>query len=183
MTTASEIDSLDPESDIIQLESGDRVVIQRLRTRQMFRLLKILTHGAGPALNTLTLGGETAEFITNLIAVTVMAIPNAEDETIDFVLSMVDSADTIDPPRTKADRARNDELRDNLATNLLNPSLDDLLSIIEIVIRKEAPEIAALGKRLGALLQTTLGNAPTAEPESLPESEKPKRSSRSTSKA
>jgi hypothetical protein len=185
MTTASEVDALDPESDIIQLESGDRVVIQRLRTRQMFRLLKILTHGAGPALNNLNVGADTAEFITQLIAVTVMAIPNAEDETIDFVLSMVDSADTIDPPRTKADRARNEELRDNLAANLLNPSLDDLLSIIEIVIRKEAPEIAALGKRLGALLQTTLGNAPTAEPEpeSLPEPEKRKPSSRSASKA
>lgn len=175
MTTVDEIKALTGEPEVLTIESGERIVIQRLRTRQMFRLLKILTHGAGPALGSLNFGAEDTEaFVASLLAITIAAIPNAEDETIEFVLSMVDSADTIEPPRSKGDRERNATLREGLADSLSNPSLDDLFTIIEVVIRKEAPEIAALGKRLAALLQTTLGNAPQPVEEA-----KPKRSSKS----
>lgn len=179
MTTASEISALTAEPDVLTLETGDRIIVQRLKTRQMFRLLKILTHGAGGALVGLDFSGEDPEgFVAQLLAITIAAIPNAEDETIEFIQSMVDSADAIEVPRSKGDRERNQIVRENLADHLSNPSLDDLITILEVVIRKEAPEIAALGKRLGALLQTTLGNAPQPSVE-----EKPKRSSRSTSKA
>ena len=46
----SDLDRIDPEGAVISLLDGTKVRVVRLRTRQFFRFLRILTHGGGEAL-------------------------------------------------------------------------------------------------------------------------------------
>ena len=86
----SEIDRIDPEPVIVKLSTGYEVGIQRLKTRQFFRLLKVLTRGVGPAMvqSGLDFGQDREAFGKNLLAMTLMAIPEAEQQFIEFLQSM-----------------------------------------------------------------------------------------------
>ena len=46
----SELDRIDPQPQQVTLSTGLEVDLVRMRTRQFFRLLRVLTHGAGPAM-------------------------------------------------------------------------------------------------------------------------------------
>src|ERR1700759_5288091 len=89
---ANEIDKLDPIPDHVILKSGLRVELESLRARQFFKLLRIVTHGALPGMRESGLfnmdGMDTDEFMGRLLSVTLLSIPDAEDETIDFVRSL-----------------------------------------------------------------------------------------------
>lgn len=157
MTTVSEdIDTLASEAGPITLESGDEVNVERLRTRQLFKLLKILTRGAAPILGEISWSAETSPelFSQQLLGALVVSIPEAEEEAMEFIRAMVTPIGLIERPRTEAERAENYAKQDALSWVLNNPSLDDTVSILERVIQVEAPEILALGKRLGLLLRT-----------------------------
>lgn len=175
MTTKNtDIDNIDAAPEPLVLTTGLPVLVERLKTRQTMRLLKILTAGAGPALADLRFDGDDTEGMTAQILGTILfAIPDAEEETIDFVQSMVIPAGLIDSPHSKPEKEVNAELFERLARDLENPELDDLVSIIEVVVRNEAPHLAALGKRLGLLLN--VARPTTAQ-------KKPSRSSSATSK-
>ena len=54
---------------------------------------------------------------------------------------------------TKAQQAENAQLADELRLELADPEIDDLVTILEQIIKVEAPHIVALGKRLALLLQ------------------------------
>src|SRR5450755_3100809 len=86
----SELDRLDPEPVVVKLSTGFEVGIQRLKTRQFFRLLKVLTRGVGPAMvqSGLDFGKDQEGFGQNLLAMTLMAIPEAEQQFIEFLSSM-----------------------------------------------------------------------------------------------
>src|ERR1051325_7998633 len=89
----SEIDALDPVPERVTLISGTVVELESLRSRQFFKFLRIITIGALPALRDGKLFSTDAvdegEFASRLIAAMVMAVPNAEDETIEWLMSMV----------------------------------------------------------------------------------------------
>lgn len=154
---ASELDRIDPVPQPLKLASGMVVEVMRLRTRQLFRLLKVLTHGAGPALlkQTLDFGADGEEFAGKLLALVVMSIPDAENEAIEFIQSMVQPhgiADRAAGKLTKADRERNEALWDELFREMHNPDPGDVLDIAELIVQNEAGELQALGKRLSQLL-------------------------------
>jgi hypothetical protein len=157
MTTAktdTEISALTGESDeSVTLVSGLRLNVQRLKTRQLFKLVKIITSGAGGLLGTLDFSGEDAsDFAGQLLAITVVAIPEAEDEAIEFIRSMVTPADTVTGKLTKKQIEANDALLVQMFTELENPELDDLISIFEKVFANESDHIQSLGKRLMSIL-------------------------------
>ena len=155
MTTET---SIVGETTKLTLESGLEVNIERLRTRQLMRLLKIITVGAGDALTTITLGEDSSQeqFTSSLIAAIIFAIPEAEDETIEFLLSMVSPVGVVERAKTKRDREANEELYEELYREFQNPELEDTVEIISRVIELEAPHILSLGKRLGTLLKPAL---------------------------
>ena len=66
----------------------------------------------------------------------------------------------------KQDNERNTELWTRVITDLDNPELDDLVTVIEAVVRREADDLVALGKRLGAMfrLAEKTGQIPPASP-------------------
>jgi hypothetical protein len=157
MPANPDIDTLTTETEPLELSTGTKVNVERLKTRQTMSLLKILTRGAGAAMSTLSFGDDTdqSEFVQQLIASIVLAIPEAEDETIEFVQRMVSPADLITPDRGKKLTVPESEINEAKWTSLIieldNPELEDLVAIIEVVAKNEAPHLLALGKRLALL--------------------------------
>lgn len=153
----SETDRLDPESELVTLSTGTKVEIQRLKLRQLFRLLRIITRGGAAYLPMLrealaSSGSDeerTNEFGTQLIAIALIALPEAEDEAVEFIMSVVEPSGLM-KGKNKADWQRNDELRQTLAEELYNPEPEDAITILEAVINREKGDLVALGKRLMA---------------------------------
>lgn len=154
-----ELAGLDPLAEPLKLSSGQQVEVVPLRARQFFRFLRILTHGAMP-----NVAGESSifrvdptadpsAFVTRLLSLLALSIPDAEEETITFVRSMVKPVGLIEPARNKQDESRNDTRWTELDQELINPELDDLITIIEAIVRREADDIQALGKRLSSLFK------------------------------
>lgn len=149
----TELTALQGEGDTITLTSGTEIRVERLRTRQLFKFVRILTSGAGQILASLNLSRDQdpAEFAGQLIALTVIAIPEAEDEAIEFIRSLVTPVGLVDA-KTKADREKNIELIESVYEELENPELDDVIAIFEKVIEAEAEHIQALGKKIISLI-------------------------------
>jgi hypothetical protein len=154
MAKATDVDVIVSEGDNVVLSSGTQVNIQPLKARQFFKLLRIITHGAGGMILNLKFSGEDTpeEFGAKLLALVGFAIPDAEDEVIDFILSMVKPVgEKTGRTLNKQDREHNKELIDNLIEELYNPELEDLVTIVEAVVTREAEDLQALGKRLMAM--------------------------------
>ena len=170
----SELDRLDPEPVTVKLESGFPVEVVRLKTRQMFRLLRILTRGAGPAIAQLDFSAEQEDFAQKMLGILIMAIPDAEQETVAFLQSMCKPAELVEKKSaqlTKQENEHNQELWDRFNAELFNPEIDDTLSLLEVIIANEAPELQSLGKRLKALWATTRKATGLEKPEKAPEAE------------
>lgn len=188
----AEIDRIDPVPETLELSAGIQVRLMPLRTRQLFKLLRIITHGAGLALNRVDLnfGDDPDVFIQKLLTLVLFAIPDAEQEAIDFLQSVVEPVELIDKaPRDMNDKERkhNVDVWTELNKELWNPDPMDTIAIIENVVRRESADLQALGKRIAGFLelakktgQLKPGNSDSpASPESA-ESQAPSRA-RSTS--
>lgn len=155
---STETSRLDPEPVGVALSNHRSVNLQRLRTRQLFKLLKIVTRGAGPGIINLlrldTLTPENAgEFGMQLAVVVFMSVPEAENETMAFLASMVEPAGLYTKAKlNKQEQEHNEALWRDLEAFLANPPIDDTFAIIEAVFRQEAPELASLGKRIAQML-------------------------------
>lgn len=154
----SELDALDPIPEQIKLESGAVIVLESLRARQFFKLLRIVTHGAMPILQDMSVlrmdpNADATEFAQKLLSLLVLSIPDAEDETIDFIRAMCKPLGLIEGRKlNKQDAERNSALWSELDLQLENPELGDMVTIIEAIIRRESADIQALGKRLAAMM-------------------------------
>ena len=195
MPDDSELDRLDPQPVECKFSTGFTVDVVRMRTRQFFRLLRVLTHGAGPAVmrSGLNFGAGGAEFTQQLLTLVIMSIPDAEQEAVQFLASMCRPAGLPDKPDTaltKQERESNQALWDQFNEELHNPDLADTFDLIEVIVKQEAPELQALGKKLErvmTLFQKTGQDKEEPEPEATVEelnSSSPARSRRrSTSSA
>lgn len=151
--TNPDLDTLLSEPETVELVSGTKVKVQRLKTRQLLRLLRVLTRGAGPSLSQIRFDADDQSAMSaQIMGLVLMSIPEAEDETVDFVLSMVTPHGFVEAPKTAKEREANEKLFHDLAVEMDNPEIDDLIGILEVVIKAETPHIAALGKRLATLL-------------------------------
>jgi hypothetical protein len=153
MPDDSELDRIDPQPVECKLSTGFTVEVVRMRTRQFFRLLRVLTHGAGPALTQsgLDFSAPGEEFGAKLLMLVVMSIPDAEQEAIAFLASMCRPAGIVEKPAgklTKQENESNQALWDRYNTELHNPDMGDTLDLIEVIVQVEAPELQALGKKL-----------------------------------
>lgn len=164
----SETDRLDPVPELIELVSGTKVQILPLKLRQLFRLMRIITRGGSAYLPMLRDAmalrdeSERADALgTQLIAIALMALPEAEDEAVEFLMSVVEP-EGLTPGRDKSQRSINEQLRRELSEELFNPEPEDAIAIIEAVIMREKGDLAALGKRLSAAftMMTKTGQVP-----------------------
>lgn len=151
-----ELERVEPQpTGPITLKSGLVVDVLPLRLRATMKLLRIVTHGAGragvleSAIGNLDLeDGE--EFGQNLAALVLFALPEAEDESVEFIQSMVLPADYVNLDED----TRTDQLN-KLAYELADPDLNDVVSIVERVIRRESEELRSLGKRISTAVKLT----------------------------
>lgn len=165
---------LDDEPESVTLSNGTVVLIEHLRARQFFKLLRIVTRGALPNMQDMSLfkvgnDMDPGEFAGRFLSLMLLSIPEAEDEAIDFVNSMVKPYGLIERPSglklNKQDLDRNTELWTQVITTLDNPELDDLVTIIEAIVRRESADIQALGKRLGAMFKMAEKTGQVPKPE------------------
>lgn len=155
--TTSEVEVIDPELSApegpIELTNGLLVDVNRLKTRETMKLLKILTTGAGYALSQLSLGADSEDFAEALVLSMALAIPEASEQTIDFIKVMVTPTDLVPKPKSKPEKEVNAALEEQLEDALDNPELEDLIAIVTRIVQVEAPHIQALGKHLSLLLK------------------------------
>lgn len=174
--TTTDLETIAADPQTITLTSGLRVNVLRLKTRQLMRLMKILTRGGAPALAEIQLSADMdpEAFAAQMLALMAFSIPEAEEETIEFVLSMIEPAELIPGAMSKPEREVNEGLYLRVNAEMVNPELDDLISVIEVVVKTEAPHLVALGKRLRALVAVA---TPTKKPEASPTSRSKRRAS------
>lgn len=142
------------DGEVVSLESGTQVRLLPLKARQFFKLLRIVTHGAsGLLLNVKFSGDDTPEeFGAKLAAVLGMAIPDAAEEVFDFLLSMVEPVEFKTGRKlTKEEKDKNEKLNEDLFYELDNPELEDVVTLLEAIVKREAEDLQALGKRLMSL--------------------------------
>jgi hypothetical protein len=159
----SDIDVIEPvpvDSRRVVLSTGTVLILQELRARQFFKLLKIITRGAAPVIPNLQVDGNSSveEWTQQFLAVVMLAIPESEQETLEFIASMIKPEGLIEtsPFRRKLseeEKKINDALWDAIEVDLSNPNLDDLVTIIEAIVKNEGEDLKALGKRLMGMFQ------------------------------
>lgn len=166
----SEIERIWAPGTIITLESeenaGYELVLQKMMTRQFFRMLAILTSTVGPALVREVLsfqGGmkpdQAREFSTRLMGLLMMAIPEAEEKALAFVGSMVLPKGYIDKKPSElsaSQRDENDRLIREMNDKLWNPPPEDTLVLVEAIVRSEARDLVALGNRAARMFATAI---------------------------
>lgn len=131
------------------LQDGTSIRIKPLKLREFLSMLRILTTGSGPALAQLELDtGNPTQFAQNIVAALLFAIPEAEQEVIEFLQSVTE------PEKLPEKTSDAMNARQVLADKLQNPELEDTINIIAVVARSEATDLAALGKRLRAMFKT-----------------------------
>ena len=153
---SDELDTFAPLSNIVELSDGTKVELQALKTRQFFKLLRIVTHSTSSLLGDfrLTDTESSEEFVGKLMGLILFAIPESEDETVDFLFSMLEPVGMHSGRKlTKEQEAENEALATHLVEVLYNPELEDLVTIIEAIVRREASDIQSLGKRLMGMFQ------------------------------
>jgi len=165
----SELSVLAAVPETYTLESGVEVKVVDLKTRQFFRLLRIMTRGGGAALANLDLNPnqDPQGFAVKLAVTVLLAIPEAEQETIDFLCSMVEPVGLKEGKKlTKDEEAANDDLWKKVGLELAeNPELGDTLGLIELIVKREAEDIQALGKKVMSMfsLAQKTNQLPTPE--------------------
>lgn len=176
MPAESEVDRIDPQPTVVKLSTGFPVEVVRLQLRQLFRLLRILTHGAGPALAQLDFSTGQEEFGAKLLGMVLMAIPDAEQETIGFLQSMLQPAGLVSgingkrPAQlSKKEREDDQALWEHFNEELHNPNPFDFVDILEVIIVNEAPDLQSLGKKLRHLWEVAQKAGNFGKPAETPE--------------
>ena len=64
---------------------------------------------------------------------------------------------------TKAEKDNNEKLKELIFDELSNPELGDMVTLIEVIVKRESEDLQALGKRLMTLfsLAKTTGQIPS----------------------
>lgn len=157
-SVSPELDALDPQSRVITLAEGKQVEVAPLRTRQLLRLVRVLTKGATPMLASLSFDteGSNEEFGIQLATTVAFALGEAEDEAMEFLQSLVEPIGLRKGRNlTKVDQSHNDALLDDLYEVLDNPLPQDTFAILQNVFVHEAENLKSLGKQIGVMLRAS----------------------------
>lgn len=146
-TAAEDVQRLTPDPGApVDLANGTKVRIRPLKLREFLAMLKIVTRGAAMAMGSVRLDTNDEEFAQSLISLFLFAIPEAEDEAVDFIRLMVEPVGPFaEGERETAEQA--------LFEYLENPELEDLVTVVEGVVAREGKDLRSLGKRIGKMLE------------------------------
>lgn len=149
-----EVERIEPQpTGPVKLISGLEVDIVPMKLRETMRLLRIVTRGAGGALESTVADldlNDPARFAQTFGALILFSIPEAENEAVDFIQSMV-----LPVGYDSMNQEQRIDALNKLAVELSNPELEDTVSIVERVVRRESEDIRNLGKRITQAFQLT----------------------------
>jgi hypothetical protein len=124
--------------------------VRRLKSKEFLGLIRVLTLGLGPNIQHVKLEGDKDEVTGQVIAMFMMAIPEAVEEFGQFMFKIVEP---VDPKQAV-----------QLARAMDNPEIDTLLDLITTVAEQEAPDFASLvGKAKAALTRIQSVYRPTGK--------------------
>ena len=150
----TEVERIEPLSEVVTLENGREVDVQPLKLRQFLKLLKVVTTGAGQAWSHFDMDlNDPDKFMKDLLALVLFAVPESEDEVVEFVQSVVLPHD-LPKGNDRATLEKRIEILNDMYLELENPDIDDVVSILEVLISREAEDIRKLGKRLAGMMAT-----------------------------
>lgn len=156
-TSDTEAIEADPEKDEIEallstpngpfeLSSGTAVVVRQMNLREFLRLLRIISRGAGATLGSISLDFDNPDqFVQTLLAMILFAVPEAEQETVEFIQTIVEPANLARDPKLAL------EQRGALLDELDNPDLEDMINILGVIVASEGRDLQKLGKRLRSM--------------------------------
>jgi len=137
---------LEEPSGPLTLTTGLEVELRPLKLREFLKLLKIITRGGASILGTVNLDfNDTEGFISDLLAVILFAVPEAEEEVADFIAAV------CKPTALTGNPEKDQEVYQLALETFDNPDLVDVLDIITLLVRTEGRDLQALGKRLRAM--------------------------------
>jgi hypothetical protein len=138
-TLADEMDALVPDTGASILIGGVPCTVNRIRTREMLALLRILTRGLGPMIQPMLDQidwSSTEGTVGHLGGMIVIASAEAPDATIEFVRSVVTPEYDRDKDLTEQNMA--------FVQAVDNPDPVVIIDIIDRVVEQEREDIAAL---------------------------------------
>lgn len=146
-TTSTETDDKDVEAiaptdgRVTLTIDGDPVAcrVRRLKTREFLALLRVITNGLGPMLGQVSIDLSDEEAVQrDLSALLLLALPNAVDEFVEFLRTVVEP---VDKRRTAT-----------VAAYLIeNPEIDDLIPVFEQIATQEKDDLIVLAGKAQAM--------------------------------
>lgn len=118
-----------PEEGEVEID-GIRCTVKRLKTIEMLSLVRVLTRGLGQSMQEVRLDFDSEEVASDLAALMVIAIPEAVDEFVTFLHSVV----------VPIDSTRHSDLKVALA----NPPIETLLDVAEVIATQEKDDLKSL---------------------------------------
>ncbi len=136
VTPTEELDEIDKTPSGKVTIEGHECEIRRIRTREVFTVMKILTaaNQTGQIISSALDGEDEEELGQELMAGLIVAIPYAEDEFIGLLSRLVEHP--ADP-----------EAAVIVLAELENPSLETTMLIVQAIVEQEAGELLRLGKQ------------------------------------
>jgi hypothetical protein len=121
-----DLESLIPQLPEKVTVAGVPCVVNRVRTRELMLLARVLTRGIGENLNMVDFDGDDAE--SQIMGLLVVAIPEAGEEVLDLVRALVRPAEKL-PDKDPRAGAFHEEMR--------NPDVDTTLDVLAVLVRQE----------------------------------------------
>lgn len=149
--TSPESDALDPSTRVLTFEDGSQVKVLDIRLRALMKCLKIITRGAGPLLfdPRMQLTGTSTEIAVKFMTILGFAVPEAEDEAIEFILSVIEPVGLVKGRKlTNQEKENNSRLLEELVTEWDDPDPLKAITVLEAVVHAEKEDLAGLVKKL-----------------------------------
>jgi hypothetical protein len=116
--------------------------------REFLKLLKVITRGGASIMGNVNLDfNDTDAFVQELLAIILFAVPEAEDEVVEFLEAIVK------PTGLVGDIQKDSDKMTLLVNTFDNPEIEDVIDVITLLVRTEGRDLQALGKRLRAMFQ------------------------------
>jgi hypothetical protein len=158
----TDADRIDPQPEHLTLSTGLEVDVVPLKMRELFMLLRIVTRGGAEILSNmrLSLQMEEDEFVAQFVALIFFAVPEAIEETREFLQAM------CRPSALTGNKKADAAVWEEFGAAFDNPEIEDAIDIIERIVKNEAGDILALGKRLRTAFNMAerTGQIPTETP-------------------
>jgi len=150
-----DLETIFPEATTLTV-GGFPARVRRFKTREVLLLVRIVTVGFGEGITSLDFSTDDADQLkADILAVITLALPNAIDETIALLTTIVE-------PEVEANEGA-------VRAAMVNPELDVMVDVVDIVMDQEMEDwLGLVGKvrrmaaRQAALMEKTRKKGPKA---------------------